>query len=178
MKMKAETRNEIWQFLDRAFGVFLTGFFSVAILGFFMSGARSSTDISAFLLCVLFVAWGIYLISKGSKRKKLGRAFRVYTQILADAPRISLYTLAEETETSLDVVRSNLQWLIRKGFFENAKIDDDSNSLILRGRRSTERVPDAEMLCIKCKACGASCMVPRGQYTPCEYCGTMVKGEE
>lgn len=172
MKTRAERINVVWQVLDTVLGVLMAFFFGMAILGFFISDT-SSEDIPAFVVCVALTAWGIYLIARGAKRGKLGKAFREYIQLLGNAPRISLDALAEETGASPDAVRRNLQWMLRKGFFENAKLDDTSNSLILRSR-----VPGGEMLRVRCSSCGAPCMVPLGRHATCEYCGTMLKGEE
>lgn len=191
--------NQIWQKVESIIGWTLVVFSVIFhMMNFADSDDEAFTTMLVFLSITLAI--GIFLVIRGMKRKKLIRDFKNYVQILAGDPYNSLDTIAARTNTSVDVVRRNIELMISKHFFANAVIDRASNSLILNGKADTKQMLSAnamaslqptvssnnypfqaqqnvEMLTVKCKGCGAINVVQRGRLVECEYCGNIIKGE-
>lgn len=151
---------------------------------------RLSDDVGVYVMMIFLLAAGVWLILKGKKRKKLISDFRNYVQILAGNPSCPLDVIARKSSTPLETVKSNVRWMIRKGFFVDAVIDEETDRLILNGETATRPEPEAvrsmpqkpvqaeiEMFVVKCSGCGSVHQVPKGRVIPCEYCGNMLKGE-
>ena len=185
--------NQVWQVVEMIVGCCLAGFFSLAAL---LSIGEESFTTGPKIMCVVCIALGAFLIYKSANRKKLIKTFKKYVQILAGDPYNSLETIAEATNSSYDIVKKNVAQMIRKHYFANASIDENTRSLILSGKTNPQQreapaqvsnvdsapvfmptTVNVEMLSVKCKGCGAINMVARDQVVECEYCGNMVKGE-
>ena len=185
--------NQIWGVIESILGWVLAAVSFLVIVSQF-SGPKSESFMGVVITYLVFLAIGIIMIRRGKKRKKLINDFKNYVQILAEDPYNSLDTIAEQSNSTIDEVKKNVQQMIKKNYFANAVIDEASNTLILNGTRDAHQIlkekarapkifyiatpaPPVEMLTVKCPGCGGINAVPRGKVIECEYCGNMLKGE-
>lgn len=183
--------SRVWQIIEMIAGCFLVGLFGLVTI-VSIGDETFTSDMKT--ICIILIALGAILIYKSVKRAKLIKDFKKYVQILAGDPCNSLDTIAEATGSSYDAVEKNVAKMIKKHYFANAWINDNTRSLVIGGRQypgksyssaplsasgatQAHTAPDREMLSVICSGCGAVNLVGRGQVVECEYCGNMIKGE-
>jgi len=155
-------------------GYFLGVFGPIMTVFELAAGSPTETVFAA----VIMSAVGIFFIVVGSKIKRRIARFRKYVFLISTYRMTSLNDIAEETSRSVDFVRSDLQGMIKRGFFVNTKIDQDADKIIVGGM--TDSVPDhaqAQTTSIKyemytCAGCAATGMKKNGMPRQCEYCGS------
>lgn len=131
---------------------------------------------------------GIPILIAGKRRKKMRLEFKKYVAQLSIDPSGNMAQMADVTNTSVDVVKKNLQYMIKKGFFTNAYIDESSNRLVLpsmdqKGQNQTNPssagaetgTQDAVVTC-NCPNCGGINKIARGTVAECDYCGSPLQG--
>lgn len=129
----------------------------------------------------VFTAIGILLIIFSIKRKKLIKNFKSYVQRLSVDPTSSIENLASGLGTSQDVVKMNLEKMIKKRYFSNAYIDTENNRIVfskaseqqtntIKVNQSNE--PKIEYITVTCKSCGGINKIAKGTVGECEYCGS------
>lgn len=150
----------------------------------------ADTGVGIFILFLVFVALGIWLIVLSRKKTKLIKEFKKYVTVISCSPDGYIPDLAVSLGTSEDVVRNNLELMIRKKYFSNAFIDHSSNSIVIANRQNAQSAasantgayahaaaPAAQMVTVKCKGCGGINTVQKGSIKECDYCGSSIKGE-
>lgn len=128
------------------------------------------------------------LLYFGIQKKKLIDEFKKYVAIISKVPNGFIPDIAATLNTSVDVVKRNLDLMIKKQFFANAYIDHDSNCIIINGKKaqnnmtspSANKLTQSEtqtprMVTVKCEGCGAPNAIQKGTVGECEYCGTPIK---
>lgn len=155
--------------------------------------------VAFFVFVLAFDALGIWLMILSRKKTKLIKEFKKYVTAISRDPNGFIPDIAASLGTSEDKVKSNLELMIKKKFFSNAFIDQNSNCIIIANRQvvAANSVPQAytntanttnnfatpsaypavEMITVKCKGCGGVNTIPMGQVGECEYCGSPIKGE-
>ncbi len=120
------------------------------------------------------------VISDGRRRKKLRLEYKKYVAHLSNSQTGSLDQMAAELGTSVDVVRENLEKMIKKKFLVNVYIDYRENRLVTASNAQNnaatasleENAPDVEYVACTCKNCGGANRIPKGAVAECDYCGS------
>ncbi|MCL2760563.1 MAG: hypothetical protein FWD70_02825 [Desulfuromonadales bacterium] len=159
-------------------------FFLIGVIGA-LSDPKTFTN-SDLVLYLVFLAFFILLILKGSKIKRRIKRFKQYAPLILDQKMTSIDSIAASTSQSVDFVKNDLQKMIDKNFFDNALINTATNEIVI-GAAATS-TPDAasppiqgqtaaqsELETFTCPGCGASGEKPKGVPGNCEYCGLAVE---
>ena len=135
--------------------------------------------IGANIICIIIIAFCVFLIIKGIRIKKRIKRFKKYIALISAEQMTSLENIAANTNESVEFVKKDLQTMIKKKFFANATIDNVSNEIII-GDNSAENSllykadTQAELEAYTCPGCDASGNKPKGKSITCEYCGSAV----
>lgn len=158
-------------------------FTSVALFCMFDDEADAATMI----IMWLFAALGIWVFSLGKKRGKMRLVFNQYLTQLSVDPSGSLENLAFATDTSVDVVKKNLQYMIKKKFFTDAFINEQANQLVLpsmaqrvQQQAETSQYMDfdevqPEFVACTCPHCGGINKIVKGTTWECDFCGSPIQ---
>ncbi len=156
--------------------------------------------VGSFIVFLVFDAIGILLIVLSRKRSRLIKEFRKYVTVISNDPNGFIPDIAAALGTSEDVVKSNIELMIKKKFFANAFIDKNSNCVVIGNRinmsgnvqvasqnagfientkisSSAVKMQVPEMITVKCKGCGGINTLLKGQVGECDYCGSAIRGE-
>lgn len=106
--------------------------------GFLVLGGLGSFS-GSFFAGVFYTAGGAALIYYGKKNKEKVERYKKYINLVVNNNVTSLDTIARKINVDYSVVRNDIQNLIDKGTFRNARIDDASRSLEL------SEVPSADL---------------------------------
>lgn len=135
------------------------------------------------IFCFIVVVIGVFLVLLSRKRKKLIKEFRKYVSFVSADPTGSIANIAAAMGTSQDVVKSNLELMIKKKYFVNAHINQETNSIVLGGTTAIQQETKhsvqpnaADLVPITCKCCGGMNMVPKGTTAECDFCGSPING--
>lgn len=148
------------------------------------------------IFCLLLDALGVWLIVLSGKKTKLIKKFKKYVAVVSSDPDGYIPDIAASLGTSEDVVKKNLELMIKKNYFANAFIDQNSNCIVIASKQnnivSTVHQPQIhatayasspvisqaiEMVMVKCKGCGGINTIQKGVIGECDYCGSSIKGE-
>lgn len=131
------------------------------------------------LLCVWVILWGI-------RRKKMRLEFMKYVTYLSNDPTGSLENIAAAAGTSVDIAKKNIDYMLKRKFFNNAYLDEGNNRLVLSSAEHIEINSPAAYnaqpqktpayVSLKCPNCGGANKVIQGAITECEYCGSPLQG--
>ena len=178
--------SSIIEKIEMICGGLWTAFF---VLGFFITITDDSDDGVAFgIFVIVCIALGVYVFLCGRKRKKMRLLFKDYVAQLSVDPSGSIENIAGATRTSVDVVKKNLAFMIKKKFFTNAHIDEVNNQLVLPSmvQRQQEQTyntatvntaaPQVEMTTCKCPNCGGMNKIAKGMVAECDFCGSPLQG--
>ena len=139
----------------------------------------------------IFAFIGAWVFTKGRKRKKMRQIFKNYVAQLSVDPTGQIENIAAATGTSVDVVKKNLQFMIKKRFFTNAYIDENNNQLVLpvmaqkpiqpqdnsiNQNDQTAISPDKEYVTCNCPNCGGINRIVKGMVAECDFCGSPLQG--
>lgn len=140
--------------------------------------------------CLVCDVIGLVLIVFSRKRRKLTVDFKKYVTALSGSQEGNIDYLAAALNTSPDVVKSNIEKMIKKNLFANVYIDANSNRLVIGAKNQASArsqtvlpvnqapgQPRIEYMTVNCRGCGGVNKVARGAVAECEYCGSMIKGE-
>ncbi|MDF2588883.1 MAG: hypothetical protein K0S41_2724 [Anaerocolumna sp.] len=153
------------------------------IFGFtFIYGVFDDEEDGAAVLIILAIltALAVYMLNRGLKRGKLIKLFTRYVAFLSKDQVHSIDQLAKSTETSVQVVTKNLEYMMKKRLFSNAYIDKINNCVIFQGENiilEKQSINDdsTEYITATCRGCGANNTIKKGTTTECAYCGSLVK---
>ena len=85
---------------------------------------------------------------------------------------------------SSDIVKRNIELMIKKNYFVNAYVNQETNCIVLGGGNTVKKQQEnnsvqsyaVELVPVACKCCGGMNQVPRGRTVECEYCGSPING--
>jgi len=119
---------------------------------------------------------GILLIRRGIRNKLRVRRFKQYVNFISVLSITSIDELAAKMGKSSQFVNKDLQTMINKGFFCNAKIDPFANEIIIGSGIVTheDEISLDVAVELSCEACGARVIVAKGRQIICEYCGSLI----
>lgn len=89
--------------------------------------------IAVLIVFIILTLCEVWLIRVGCKRRKLGKNFKIYVSAISNGSG-SIPEIAQSVGVSEDVVRDNLNRMIKKRFFVNAYIDASTNCIIVGNR--------------------------------------------
>ena len=176
-------------------GGFITFFFGFGTIMYFVdTESQAELGIAFLIVCLLFVALGIWLIRCSRKKSKLIKAFKKYVTVISCDPTGYIPDIAASLGTSEDVVKKNLDLMMKNKFFSNAYIDRNSNCIVIASKQAVQNTmaapnsfanaqatstaaPAVEMVTVKCNSCGGITTIAKGQTGECDYCGSAIKGE-
>jgi uncharacterized protein with PQ loop repeat len=168
--------SQIIEKLQLIAGIILTILFGLpAIICLFDKKTRAGVII----VMIILTALGVLLIVFSRKRKKLINDFKTYVQRLSIDPTGSIDNLAAGLGTSQDVVKNNINLMIKKRYFSNAYIDTENNRVVFpivleqqptNAAKSTQS--NIEYISVTCKSCGGINKMVKGTASECDYCGS------
>lgn len=151
-----------------------------------MCVVSSEMDIYTDIIYVIFAALGIKLFLVGRKRKKMRLEFKKYVACLSSNPTGQLENLAAASGTSVDVVKKNIQYMLKKKFFSNAYLDEKNNCLVLASKAgravsvennvSESKQQNVNYVTVHCPNCGGVNKVTAGKVGECDFCGSPIQG--
>lgn len=183
--------SSIIQNIQLILGIAFTALFGLCIIVGIAEYKKG--DMPFIIFCIVLTALGIFWIVLSRKRASLIRDFRRYVTILSNDPTGSIANLAMKTGTSEDVVRNNLELMIKKRYFANAAIDRSTDCILFPNHGTAQQFANqantnnnafspraageaATMVTITCKGCGAVNTIAKGKIVECEYCGSALQG--
>ncbi len=92
---------------------------------------REEVGAGFLITCLIMLAMGIMLIMFSRKRKKLVLEFKKYVAAISTNPTGSIEKLATSVGTPSDIVKKNLDLMIKRKFFVNAFINLETNCIII-----------------------------------------------
>ena len=159
------------------------------ILGLIVSLTDEVEDgIAVYIVILLMIALGVWVFLRGRKRKQMRLMFKNYVAQLSVDPSGSLENIASATGTSVDIVKKNIQYMIKKRFFSNAYLDEMNNQLVLSSANKENNKVDfsnssvsqnsSEMIYVTCNCpnCGGVNKIAKGVVAECDFCGSVIGG--
>lgn len=153
------------------------------------TGEKPAPTIGGIILAGIFFVIGVFLIVKGISGKKLISDFHKYVGLLNTDPDNNISTIARGTGETMLAVKRKLNKMIKKNFFGSVSLDERTDRLVIgqntfgtlerkaeETNAAAHAVPE-QLVSVVCPACNARVNVPVGKSIPCEYCGTIVRGE-
>ncbi len=138
----------------------------------------------------VLAALGVWVFLKGRRRRKMRIEFKNYVSHLSAIPTGSLENIAAATGTSVDVVKKNLKFMIKKKFFSGAYLDEKNNQLVLPSMANNVNPTSQNTLntatnhqttetvykTFNCPNCGGMNKIVQGTVTECDFCGSPLQG--
>ena len=185
--------NKTVSIIQMIVAIAIFAFFGLyTLIYIFDADTRASGGIEVLVFCLIFDALGVWLFTLSRKKSKLIKEFKKYVSAVSNDPDGYIPDIAASLGTSEDVVRKNLELMIKKKFFVNAFIDKDSNCIKILNRQNTAAVQQqranipyntpiqatpTEMVTVKCSGCGGINTLRKGEVGECDYCGSAIKAE-
>ena len=164
------------------------------IIGILGTVFGPNADAPTVIVCLALALLGVWMVWCGIRRKKMRLEFRKYIVELSNDPTGTIDNLAAATGKSVDVVKKNLQFMIQKGYFASAYIDERQNKLVLANREQKvaaqsqsqafnnmnpqpHSVEKIEYVTCTCPNCGGINKIVKGGSTECDFCGSPLTGK-
>lgn len=186
-------------------------FIGIILLSIFAPGTiitltdrESSADaeVGLIIFCLCMCVSGTLLVASSVQNLKLAEKFKQYVAAVSNNPDGYIPNIAASLGVSENVVKKNLDLMIKRKYFANAFIDMNSNCIVIANKpnanvntaqqpqvkaqqpqtnTNTYTSPAAsqtiEMVTVKCKGCGGINTIQKGAVGECDYCGSSIKGE-
>ncbi len=168
--------SQIIEKLQLIAGIIMTILFGLpAIASAVDKNRKAGVVFTMFILAAL----GVLLIIFSRKRKNLINDFKIYVQRLSVDPTGSIGNLAEGLGISQDVVKNNINMMIKKRYFSNAYIDTKNNRVVFPMVSEQQQInavqasqSNIENITATCKSCGGINKLVKGTVGECDYCGS------
>lgn len=140
-------------------------------------------------VCLVFDVIGVVLIIFSRNRKKLTDEFMKYTSAISADPTGSIANLAAAVGTTQDKVKKNLELMIKRKFFKNVHINQETDCIIIGNSTAQNNIktqltqqmtqmglitPDIEFLPVTCTCCGGTSKIAKGKVAECNFCGAPI----
>lgn len=155
----------------------------MAILGLVvcLSDGFTSDDV---IMILFFAIAGFALRKVAKKIVKDAEDVKQYLSIIVNGNVRQMDNIAATTGKSYEIVRSDIQKMIKKGYLKNAYINESTREVVLPNSETSEMKNvnnsnkiQAEKIPTKivaCSCCGANNTIA-GEQGECEYCGSPIK---
>lgn len=169
--------NSLISKIQIIFGILLIIIFGGTFLYILFDDSNRTKSILITFFVITTIS--IIILMLGLKRGKLIRLFKSYVPRLTADPNRSIDQLASATGTSVNIVKRNLDEMIKRGFFINTYIDNKTNCVVFSEDNSSNLTVSAkpEYTNVTCKSCGASNKILIGSVAECEFCGSMINSK-
>lgn len=168
----------------RVLGFILAAF---GLLGFCVCITDPET-ISGAVVAFFFLIGGAAMIRKAKKINKETASIKQYLAIIVNGNIRQLDAIAAATNKSYDVVKTEIQKMIKKGYLKNAYINENTREVVLPVAEpatpvaapvlNTQQQPVAsaqpQAKIVACPCCGANNTI-YGASGECEYCGSPIE---
>ena len=148
----------------------------------------ASGEVSMVIVFLFFVAGGVALLLKANKTKQEAESVKRYLSIIINGGERELDAIAAVTGKQYEIVRTDIQNMIDKGFLRNGYINEGDRTLVLASKptvkvntqtsaratvsATTTAAPQPRV--VSCPCCGANNTI-MGNLGECEYCGSPLK---
>lgn len=175
----------------------IAGILIIFLFGFCTIGSFTDAELRSdgfLVFCIVMDVIGIVLILLSVKRKRLVVDFKKYVGAILEDPTGSIENLAATIGTSQDVVKKNLELMIRRKYFANTYINQETNCIVIKGASNSNTVqqtqnnaqsqqfvqpqtnaPKIESIPVTCKSCGGNNKIVKGTVGECDFCGSIMK---
>ena len=176
-------RYRIVPILQLIGAIALIPFFGITFIAFIFASSAAelrSDPLTAAIGLIMFgvpLALGIWLLVAAIRNWRFLSAYDRYAPILNDLPDGSLATLAKVSQDPEDLVRKNIEGMLKRGFFPNGYFDPHKKHLILPGQTQKPDVtkePIAKTVMLNCPHCGGRNLVTPGTRIICEFCDSEI----
>lgn len=163
--------------------IFMCGAFTPLIyilVSVYVTKASNISQTGIIVACIVTIGFGCIMFHDGMKRNMLYRMFRKYTGRLTSDPERSIVALAKSVKVDGKTVRNNIEYLISRGWYANAKVDLKNKRMIFANEVKAPVKPkedcfDASLPIVTCKRCKGQNYDPKGDLSICYYCGSKIK---
>lgn len=166
----------------------ITGWVLTVLSIIYLIGALGDSTIAVgdmIFTVLLFGSSGVGLIVLGKKSKKNAEKIKKYIALVVNQEVTSIEDIATAVALPYEITKKDIQKMIDKEYFTGAYINESTKEIVLpnnhkQGDEKQEYInvnkPNAEMLVVTCKGCGANNKVTKGSVVECEFCGSPVGG--
>jgi hypothetical protein len=153
----------------------------IYILLFFYTTKTSSVPQAVVIIVgIILIGFGFIMFQDGMKRSLLYRMFRKYTSNLTADPERSVVTLAKNINADGKTVRNNIEYMIERSLYPDAKIDLKNKRLLFLKEVKAPAKPKAQGFedsarMVTCRRCKGLNYDPNGDLATCYYCGSKIK---
>lgn len=126
---RAIALNNIMGIIQIIAGSFFSILFGLPSLVDIFSDVAVFDNGIALIVTSIITILSCYLVICGLKKRKLLNLFKDYILRLSTDPTQSVDKLAASTGTPIELVKSNLNQMIKSGYFPNAYIDESTNCI-------------------------------------------------
>lgn len=154
----------------------------VGIAGLFLvlGSKRVSTFLIVLILGCLLI--GVFLIRSAIKRMHLISLFKLYVSHLSNDETGSIASLANVMGMKEKKVETDLNYMIKKGYFHSAYIDKSKHCIVINSDTRSHILNFGKesdgYLVMTCKCCGGTTKVPKDKIINCDYCGMPMKASD
>ena len=153
------------------------------VLGIFgIIGSLDPLSVANIIIFLFFfIGGGLVLVNKSKKIQAEGDTIKRYLAIIVNNNIKQLDAIAATMGKQYDVVRTDVQKMIDKGFLKNAYINEGTREIVMTVNNNTDNTffqaqsnvaaAEVEVRVVACPCCGANNTVS-GAVGECEYCGT------
>lgn len=177
--------SQIIEKIEKIVGIVWAALFLLTAVIMIFEAQPKAGDV---IVMLIIAALGVLLFLAGRKRGLMRLEFRKYVTQLSRDPSGSIDNLASATGTSVDVVKKNLNYMIKKNFFVDAFINEQDNLLVLPSTAQREQgqqnwqngaastSAQTELVVLTCPSCGGINKIPKGTVADCDFCGSPLQG--
>lgn len=148
--------------------------------GLISSGALMEDGLASGILGTLFyISAGLALVFLGKRSSIKAEKNKKYIDLIVNKKLRSIGTISSAVPVSHDVAITDIEDMIKKGFFEDAYINYSVDEIVLvtdevQANNLSYTNRQAEMKVVTCNGCGANNKVEKGKVENCQYCGSLI----
>ena len=150
-----------------SFSVF---YFLLAVTGHLQAEDRGNIVSGVLLIFIIFGGGGLLAVSRGNEMIYLGQKYYRYVSLVNASGDGSVEQIAAAYPAAFDQTVSDLQAMIRDGYFRDAYLDLAGKKLVLP-KQKEEPAGTSFRQAVRCRNCGAPNTIVSGMAAECEYCG-------
>lgn len=162
-------------------GLKILGIILIVLGAFGIIGSLDPFSVANIVIFLFFIGGGVVLVNKSKKIQAEGDTIKRYLAIIVNNNIKQLDAISATIGKQYDVVRSDIQKMIDKGFLKNAYINEGTREIVMTVNNNTNNTffqaqsnvatVQVEVRVVACPCCGANNTVS-GAVGECEYCGT------